>query len=92
MRASTVVYIIFAVLMFAAVYGQQGASQAPVIVFWVGTALFVVYRVMTKRQAEQAASRPCPRCGHRVAVGKLDCPHCGFDFRTIGQAAVTPDR
>jgi hypothetical protein len=29
-------------------------------------------------------SRPCPRCGQRVKNGVLDCPHCGFDFRTIG--------
>lgn len=29
-------------------------------------------------------TRPCPRCGERVAVGQLDCPHCDFDFRTIG--------
>jgi hypothetical protein len=30
-------------------------------------------------------SRPCPRCGKRVEVGKLDCAHCGFDFRQIGR-------
>lgn len=27
--------------------------------------------------------RPCPRCGHDVKAGVLDCPHCGFDFRTV---------
>jgi len=29
-------------------------------------------------------SRPCPRCGQRVTNGVLDCPHCAFDFRTVG--------
>jgi hypothetical protein len=28
--------------------------------------------------------RPCLRCGRRVKVGELECPHCGFDFCTIG--------
>lgn len=30
------------------------------------------------------ASRSCPRCGERVAKGKLDCQNCGFDFTMIG--------
>ena len=30
-------------------------------------------------------SRACPRCGDRVRIGELDCPRCGFDFRTIGK-------
>jgi len=33
---------------------------------------------------DRSGSRPCPRCGDRVENGVLDCPHCGFDFRTIG--------
>jgi len=33
--------------------------------------------------------RPCPRCGEPVQNGVLDCPHCAFDFRTIG-ATVPP--
>lgn len=32
-----------------------------------------------------ARVRPCPRCGRDVDVGVLDCPHCDFDFRTIGK-------
>jgi ribosomal protein L37E len=28
--------------------------------------------------------RPCARCGRRVKVGEMDCPACGFDFRTVG--------
>lgn len=27
-----------------------------------------------------ASSRPCPRCGGRVLIGKLECDACGFDF------------
>lgn len=33
--------------------------------------------------AFRPASRPCNRCGQRVRNGILDCPHYGFDFRTI---------
>lgn len=29
-------------------------------------------------------ARPCPRCGEGVKNGVLDCPYCGFDFRTVG--------
>lgn len=28
--------------------------------------------------------RECPRCGRGVKIGVLDCPHCGFDFRSVG--------
>jgi tRNA(Ile2) C34 agmatinyltransferase TiaS len=30
------------------------------------------------------SNRSCPRCGKHVKRGRLDCPHCGFDFRSIG--------
>ena len=33
---------------------------------------------------DRSGSRACPRCGEQVKNGVLDCPHCGFDFRTIG--------
>ncbi len=36
------------------------------------------------RLARAAVGRSCPRCGNRVKRGLLDCPSCGFDFRTIG--------
>lgn len=42
---------------------------------------------LRKRKARQA-SRGCPRCGLAVVNGELDCPHCGFDFRTIGEHTV----
>jgi hypothetical protein len=37
--------------------------------------------------ADWLDTRPCPRCGGRVRVraGTVGgCPHCRFDFRTIG--------
>lgn len=30
-----------------------------------------------------ADTRPCPRCGERVLIGKLECDACGFDFAHI---------
>ena len=36
-----------------------------------------------------ANTRPCPRCGERVAVGGLECSRCGFDFNQIGQSGPT---
>jgi predicted RNA-binding Zn-ribbon protein involved in translation (DUF1610 family) len=45
----------------------------------IAVVVFVVV-VMVKRGIEMT----CPNCGKRVGRGKLDCPHCGFDFRTIG--------
>jgi len=36
------------------------------------------------RLQSRTAGRACNRCGERVANGVLDCPHCGFDFRSIG--------
>ncbi len=46
--------------------------------------LYLSARRKVPLKQERANSRPCPRCGEAVANGVLDCPHCGFDFRTIG--------
>jgi hypothetical protein len=40
------------------------------------TAVLLVVRAVSRRA--------CPRCGKRVKRGRLDCPHSGFDFRSIG--------
>jgi hypothetical protein len=53
-----------------------GAGLSALLLFVIGGAL--VWRELS------TPSRPCPRCGKRVEVGKLDCDTCGFDFRTIG--------
>jgi hypothetical protein len=39
--------------------------------------------VVSVREVSQA-KRPCPRCGHPVPAGRMACPHCDFDFHTIG--------
>ncbi len=55
---------------------------------WVVVALIVVILLYFGRNRLTATStRPCPRCGRDVKKGQLDCPHCGFDFRTIGTTA-----
>jgi hypothetical protein len=36
---------------------------------------------------ERAETRPCPRCGHKVGKGAMECGRCGFDFNTIGRNA-----
>jgi hypothetical protein len=36
--------------------------------------------------SDTQGKRRCPRCGRLVDVGRLDCPSCDFDFRTIGGA------
>jgi hypothetical protein len=43
------------------------------LIYWVG---------------DGSASRPCPRCGEQVPNGVLNCEHCQFDFRTIGDDSV----
>lgn len=55
---------------------------------WLIIALIVagILGVFGIRQYEDhMATRPCPRCGRRVAVGDLECPYCDFDFETIGR-------
>lgn len=40
--------------------------------------------MLLSRLQDHTASRACNRCGERVANGVLECPHCGFDFRSVG--------
>lgn len=40
---------------------------------------------------DRSGSRACPRCGEQVKNGVLDCPHCDFDFRTIGTGASSAE-
>ena len=48
-------------------------------------ACVVVGIIMWASDGAQRRDRPCARCGEAVPNGVLDCPHCGFDFRTIGR-------
>lgn len=52
--------------------------------WWIILGVAVALAVIAHAYGKQRPSRPCPRCGEKVEVGKLDCPHCGFDFGTIG--------
>lgn len=52
------------------------------LLLWI--AYFPLYLSARRKVPLKQASRPCNRCGEPVANGVLDCPHCGFDFRTIG--------
>lgn len=53
-------------------------NPAPAIIFWGFVIAVIILAVVRSR-------RPCPRCGVRVKNRVMDCPNCGFDFRTIGQ-------
>lgn len=52
--------------------------------FLLWIAYFPLYLSARRRVPLKRESRRCPRCGEGVHNGVLDCPHCGFDFRTIG--------
>jgi uncharacterized OB-fold protein len=60
---------------------MEGVVIGVVAVFIVGA---LIEEFIRTRRRERYRTRPCPRCGEGVAVGVLDCPYCGFDFRTIG--------
>lgn len=55
-------------------------------------ALVVALVVAIARWMFRPGSRPCLRCGQRVTNGVLECPHCGFDFRTIGAPSPESER
>jgi hypothetical protein len=64
-----------------------GLPELVILLVGAGAVLFLLYllvRLITRWSKPR--SRGCPRCGQQVAVGELDCPGCGFDFRTIGAA------
>jgi hypothetical protein len=60
------------------------------ILLWI--AYFPLYlHARNNVPLKRDAGRPCPRCGEDVQKGVLDCPHCGFDFGTIGAASEAGD-
>ncbi|HET7443836.1 MAG TPA: hypothetical protein VFJ57_04180 [Solirubrobacterales bacterium] len=63
-----------------------GPLEVIIVLVMVAISVIVVFRIL--RFANRSRRhRPCARCGERVKNGVLDCPHCGFDFRTIGAPA-----
>ena len=55
------------------------------IVVGLGVVGWLAIRRFEQDREIADSTRPCPRCGRQIEVGKLDCPHCEFDFRTIGK-------
>ena len=53
--------------------------------FVPGLLIGLWFMIFVQRETVPHSSRRCPRCSRLVKVGVLDCPHCGFDFRTIGR-------
>ncbi len=52
--------------------------------------VMVAIPVMIVMRLEQwMTSRPCPRCGERVANGKLECRACGYDFDAATRAGMS---
>ncbi len=64
-------------------YENDGALGVPLVVALVGGLLLGLLQ-------NRAESRPCPRCGERVVIGKMECPRCGFDFESIGGSERAP--
>jgi hypothetical protein len=57
----------------------MGPVELLILLIMIGLpvlAVLGVVRVLSRRS--------CPRCGKHVKRGRLDCSHCGFDFRSIG--------
>lgn len=70
--------LIGAALVLALLFVSPVAGLIALVVALIVAAIFFA--------TDRSGSRPCPRCGERVENGVLDCPHCEFDFRTIGAA------
>jgi hypothetical protein len=63
---------------------SAGDDGGGMIVFAVIVALLLAYGAWKFFVDPFLSTRPCPRCGRRVPKGEMDCPHCEFDFRSIG--------
>ncbi len=63
---------------------NSGSGTLTLVLIVVGAAIIVAVALLVR----WVVGRSCPRCGKRVGRGKLDCPHCGFDFRSIGASAA----
>ena len=66
--------------MFPAVSDLQFSPEAVEILLslaCIGVVVFVAV-VIVRRGTEMT----CPDCGERVERKLLDCPYCGFEFRT----------
>lgn len=88
-----VLVFLYAVVMGAIAIGggasfYVGLIPGLLIGFW---GLITIQRELSRRSKELdeavgqgLSSQQCLQCGRPVKVGVLNCPHCGFNFRTIG--------
>ena len=56
------------------VYTVTGSLGADLAVAFLGFVATVLHR---------PATRPCHRCGRKVALGRRVCRHCGYDFEPV---------
>lgn len=59
---------------------NQTAYDNPGALFIGAVVVAIAGGIVLSRAQDRADSRPCPRCGHRVPVGILECAACGHDF------------
>ncbi len=64
-------------------FGLPTSCDPVAVWFAVLFAIVLVINEIVQTGRDRMNSRECPRCGHRVRVGTLDCGSCGFNFRTV---------
>jgi hypothetical protein len=64
-----------------------GPLELIMILVVIAVPVVVIYEIV-RFATRTSGYRPCARCGEPVKNGVLDCPQCGFDFRTIGAPPV----
>ena len=52
-----------------------GPLELLIILIMLGLPVLVIVLIVRGND-----SRPCPQCAKRVKKGRLDCPHCEYDF------------
>lgn len=65
-----------------AVIGSVGLAELVVSVA-VPAILVIGFALVIRWATSSRRARPCHRCGQPVRNGVLECPACGFNFRTI---------
>jgi hypothetical protein len=82
-------------MLDAAIDDNEDATLHSAIEFTGGVALFLFglsifwgrHQIVAFIRESSKPSRPCPRCGHLVRAGVMECPSCAFDFSTVGREA-----
>lgn len=53
-----------------------GPLELLIILIMLGLPVLIIVLIVRGND-----SRPCPQCAKRVKTGRVDCPHCEYDFR-----------